>query len=395
MHTKTSRKIITLALALILALGIFANTVLAAYTASEWAKPELEKAQSYGLIPDVLKDADLTKPITRAEFAAVAVKAYENFTGTSVTPVASNPFTDTSNTDVLKAYNINIVNGTSATTYGPNGILTRQDAATMLTRVEKKAYIPGWTLASDNTYTLNFTQPARFADDGNISGYAKASVYFMNVKGVINGTGNNNFSPTVTATRQEALIIAARMVDNLKGKALDYTQGATPQPTPPPSGGLNADEQDLVGRWAGAFSGVGYYYEFRDDGTFSLYRTMSSNNHANVKTSNTTYLNVGHWSYSGATVYMTQQKVVEWSVMGAGTEIPTNPVWREIGDESMRIKRYDDEFEFNGEVLKVRFFRNFEIFDESILNNPYITDKDVAYLRLDNKDFPSWVWLGY
>ena len=104
MHIKTSRKIMTLALALILALGICANTALAAYTASEWAKPELEKAQSYGLIPDVLKDADLTRPITRAEFAAVAVKAYENFTGTTVSPVATNPFTDTSNTDVLKAY---------------------------------------------------------------------------------------------------------------------------------------------------------------------------------------------------------------------------------------------------------------------------------------------------
>jgi len=284
MHTKTSKKIITLALALILALGILANTTLAAYTASEWAKPELEKGQSYGLIPDVLKDADLTKPITRAEFAAVAVKAYENFTGTTASPVASNPFTDTSNTDVLKAYNINIVNGTSATTYSPNGILTRQDAATMLTRVEKKAYISGWTLATDSNYTLNFTQPAKFADDGNISGYAKASVYFMNAKGVINGTGSNMFSPAVTATRQEALIIAARMVDNLKGKTVDYTKSDPPTPTPtptptpptPPSGGIDSA---WVGHWVKTsfaqrgiyYSNVDFDYYFYANGTFLFF----------------------------------------------------------------------------------------------------------------------------
>ena len=312
MHTKTSRKIITFALALILALGICANTALAAYTASEWAKPELEKAQSYGLIPDVLKDADLTKPITRAEFAAVAVKAYENFAGTSVTPVASNPFTDTSNADVLKAYNINIVNGTSTTTYSPTGILTRQDAATMLTRVEKKAFIPGWTLATDSSYTLNFTQPTRFADDGKISDYAKSSVYFMNAKGVINGTGNNMFSPTVTASRQEALIIAARMVDNLKGKTLDYTQGATPTPTPtppptPPSGGANTG---LVGKWVGQVytftqkeEEIDRWIEFKSDGTYSFYLdagTQNASGGTNITAGRLT--ESGKYSISGSSI---------------------------------------------------------------------------------------------
>jgi hypothetical protein len=45
---------------------------------SDWATAELEKADELGLIPDSLKNADLTKPITRAEFAAVSVKVYEN-----------------------------------------------------------------------------------------------------------------------------------------------------------------------------------------------------------------------------------------------------------------------------------------------------------------------------
>jgi len=144
-----------------------------------------------------------------------------------------------------------------------------------LTRVEKKAYITGWTLATDNNYTLNFTQPARFADDNRISDYAKASVYFMATKGIINGTGNNNFSPTVTATRQEALIIAARMVDNLKGKTLDYSQSSTTQPTQPQSGGI-------VGVWVMGdpfltLNEAIQWIEFKADGTFTSYWDYNPN----------------------------------------------------------------------------------------------------------------------
>ena len=299
-----SKKILSLTLALILALVMSAPAF--AWTSADWAKPEIEKAQSYGLIPDVLKDADLTKPITRAEFAAVAVKAYENFTGTTVSPVASNPFTDTSSADVLKAFNINIVNGTSATTYNPNGQLTRQDAATMLTRVEKKAYISGWTLSTDNTYTLNFTQPAKFADDNGIADYAKASVYFMNAKGIINGTGNNNFSPTVTATRQEALIIAARMVEKLKGVALDYSGGTTEPPSGNNSSGMPQGNTGIVGVWLGTRSPdfSFEYITFYEDGTFrfQLHRNgLYGFNRTQDKTDNQGRNIWGTYSFSGNT----------------------------------------------------------------------------------------------
>ena len=295
------QKIISIALALILIIGISAIPAYASFNAAPWAIPELEKALDFGLIPDVLNGADLTRPITRAEFAAVAVKAYENFTGTTVTPVSPNPFTDTSNADVLKAYSINLVNGRTATTYDPNGQLTRQDAATMMMRVEKRAYIPGWTLANDNTFTLNFTQPARFSDDSGIADYARTAVYFMVAKEVINGTGNNMFSPAVVASRQEALIIAVRMVEKLKGRTLDYTQGGTT----PTSGSIDARLVGLWGsgftiaNWQNAINGIyGYSYgsmfgiEFKADGTFfSMYTNSSRQANDDVFTVRTHYGN--------------------------------------------------------------------------------------------------------
>ena len=194
--------------------------------ASEWATEELQEADELGIIPDVLQGADLTQDITRAEFAAVAVKAYEALSGTTAIPVVNNPFTDTNDVEVLKAYNIGAVNGTSATTFEPNALLNREQAATMLTRVFKKVSLSGWTLATDSEFTLPYTKPAAFADDKDISGWAKDSVYFMVANDIIKGVDNNKFAPKnvtssdeatgyANATREQALIIAVRMVQNL------------------------------------------------------------------------------------------------------------------------------------------------------------------------------------
>ncbi len=194
---------------------------------STWASAELAQADALGLIPDVLLDADLTTDITRAEFAAVAVKVYEALSGTAALPALANPFTDTTDVEILKAYNIGAVNGTSATTYSPNDLLNREQAATMLTRVFKRVTLPGWTLSTDAQFTLPYEKPTPFADDKDISDWAKDSVYFMAANGIINGVGNNKFAPKnvtteeqangyANATREQALIIAVRMVENLK-----------------------------------------------------------------------------------------------------------------------------------------------------------------------------------
>ena len=196
------------------------------FEASDWAQEELARADELGLIPDCLDGADLTADITRAEFAAVAVKVYEALSGTPAIPIVNNPFTDCNDVEVLKAYNIGAVNGTSTTTYDPDALLNREQAATMLTRVFKKITLAGWTLATDSQFTLPYTKPAPFADDKDISGWAKDSVYFMAANGIINGVGNNKFAPKnvtteeqatgyANATREQALLIAVRMVENL------------------------------------------------------------------------------------------------------------------------------------------------------------------------------------
>ena len=193
---------------------------------SAWAQSELDKAEELGLIPDILKNADMTKPITRAEFAAVSVKVYEALSGMKAIPAVNNPFTDTNDVEILKAYNIGSVNGISTTTFKPDGLLNREQAAAMMTRVFKRITLVGWSLERDNEFSLPFVQPALFSDDADISAWAKDSVYFMATNGIIGGVGNNRFAPRNTtteqeamgyanATREQALAIAVRMVENL------------------------------------------------------------------------------------------------------------------------------------------------------------------------------------
>ena len=194
-------------------------------TASEWAVPYVQQAEELGLIPEVLEGADLSKPITRLEFAAVCVKTYEAIAGTAALPAITNPFTDTDYIEVLKAYNLGVTNGTSATTFGPDTLLNREQMSTMLTRVFKRVTMPGWTLTTDGQFTLNYQMPAPFADDADISAYARDSVYFMAANGIVGGMGNNIFAPKAVttqqqatgyaqATREQALTIAVRMVEN-------------------------------------------------------------------------------------------------------------------------------------------------------------------------------------
>ncbi len=211
------KKLLSLFLAFMMTVMTFSAFAAGTYTASDWAKAELTKAEEAGLIPESLLNADLTKPITRAEFAAVSVLLFEKISLRKAEKAGTNPFTDTSDEYVLKAYELGVTTGTSDTTFDPDALLTREQAAAMLTRVYKKLTVNGWNIAKDGEFKLEYTKGEAFADDANISTWAKDSVYFMASKSIINGVGENKFAPQNNASREQAIIIATRMT------GLEYT----------------------------------------------------------------------------------------------------------------------------------------------------------------------------
>lgn len=190
----------------------------AAYSnASNWAIEEMDKAELYNLIPDAFKGEDMTKLITRKEFAALSVKLYETLAEKQADE-ADEPFTDTDDSDVAKAYGLGITNGTKDNLFEPDSDISREEVATMLTRT-LKAYMPDL----DTTPGQNF----KFADDSLISDWAKESVYFMVDKKIILGMGDNKFAPKnatlddeavkyANSTREQALLMSVRAYEAIK-----------------------------------------------------------------------------------------------------------------------------------------------------------------------------------
>ncbi|MBP3633779.1 MAG: S-layer homology domain-containing protein [Oscillospiraceae bacterium] len=180
-------------------------------TCSPWASGYMEDARSFGLIPTSMLTLDLSLPITRQEFAAVAVAMYDAFTGAAVPSYeGTSPFSDCSDAQVLNAYQLGIVNGMGDGTFAPHATLTREQAAAMLGRV--------YELASQGVIFGGEFLPQgteEFSDHGDIFDYAKNYIYFFTGTGVINGMGDNTFAPKGTMTREQALKISVVCLQNL------------------------------------------------------------------------------------------------------------------------------------------------------------------------------------
>ncbi len=170
----------------------------------DWALDEMEKAAKQNLIPDTFKGKNFTKEISRADFAAVAVNLYEVLTSKKAETTTNNPFTDTDDEYVLKAYNLGVTVGISETEFG-NGPITREQIATMISRALKAAG------AKDVLDTFD-----KFVDDEDISEWAKESVYLMVQQSIIKGIGDKTFDPLGNAKIEEALAIALRCVEVYK-----------------------------------------------------------------------------------------------------------------------------------------------------------------------------------
>ncbi|NLL80729.1 MAG: S-layer homology domain-containing protein [Tissierellia bacterium] len=185
-------------------------------TASDWATPELKKAADEGLIPEILQGADMTKPITREEFAEVALLMYQKASGNMGSPASPNPFTDTQNSKILTAYQLGIVKGTSPTTFEPKTLINREQVAAMLVRTIK-------LIAPNADYS---TEGAPiFADQADISGWALNDCLYIAKLGIIKGSDGKFMPRAVTQTqaamgyantsREQAIAMSVRTVEKI------------------------------------------------------------------------------------------------------------------------------------------------------------------------------------
>lgn len=170
---------------------------------SKWAQAQVDEALAQDLVPQGL-GSDYRVEITRGQFAAAAVKLYEAMSGEKAPAPSGSAFTDTTDPVILQAAELGFVNGIGGGAFAPDALVTREQAASMLSRVYTK--LGGEIPAVEST---------SFQDDGQISGWARDAVAFMSGKRIINGWGGS-FAPQGNASIEQAMIISLGMSKGLR-----------------------------------------------------------------------------------------------------------------------------------------------------------------------------------
>lgn len=165
-------------------------------TPSSWAAAAVEEGIDRGIIPKTLQKK-YAEPITRAEFCALATAFFEDVSGTEITARAT--FTDTSDESVEKMGGLGVVQGVGGGRFAPNDLLTREEAAVILTN-----------LSSAMGKELTEAAPS-FTDNSTISSWARTQVGQVQVAGIMNGVENGRFAPQDPYTREQSVVTIMRM----------------------------------------------------------------------------------------------------------------------------------------------------------------------------------------
>lgn len=172
---------------------------------NHWAKDNILFAASRGLFSGTSKTTfSPNTTLTRGMF----VTALGRLAGIDPADYQNRKFTDVK-TDAYYAPYVNwaaskgIVNGTGATTFAPDNKITREQMAVIMKNYADKM---GYSIPK----TL---EAVTFADNAQISSWAKDAVKAMQQAGVLSGKANNLFDPKGNATRAEAATVLHRFVE--------------------------------------------------------------------------------------------------------------------------------------------------------------------------------------
>ena len=177
-----------------------------------WAYPGIQYCVTHGIMGGM---GDGTFAPTGTTTRAQIVQILYNLEGTPAVS-GTTPFTDlTANwykPAILWAYQNNVVAGKSPTTFDPEGPVTREQIAVILTQYMFNV------LKMERTWTP--ADLSAFPDGANVSGWAKEAMQDAVALGLINGTKASDglvyLDPQGSATRQQVATILMNFCQNVK-----------------------------------------------------------------------------------------------------------------------------------------------------------------------------------
>jgi hypothetical protein len=221
--------------------ALCASISIPAVAASDWAESEIAEIEAFGdfMFPEYMLQWEYSRPITRSEFAGLAVyftmfqynaelNIFNNFffeargiardtfrfTDVASDGSGSSGFGGFDSVLIHEAYDLGIVSGYGDGAFRPDNAISRQEAAKMLLNVYR-------VYAEYNGGAVEHG----FAD--NVSDWAAEAVYAMRQWGVMEGVGDNRFDPQGTYTVEQSLVTFLRLYKNApvsqaKGNVVHY-----------------------------------------------------------------------------------------------------------------------------------------------------------------------------
>lgn len=204
---------VTLMMVLILSVTAFANINFSDVKYGDWYYEAVDYVNEYEIMIGISEtefkpDTEMTRAMAVTVLARLAHADTESITESTFEDI-----------DIKKWYGpcvewartVGIVKGVSETEFKPDGILTREQVCLMLSN-----FFDYLKLSTSNA------EKESFADEDEISDWARSAVIRMQRAGIVNGRTDNNFEPQGSCKRAEfAQIVLNSSLAQLTIKCVD------------------------------------------------------------------------------------------------------------------------------------------------------------------------------
>ncbi len=196
------------------------STSLNTSSADSWAVNWLKRADSLKLLSQRNR-TNFTADVTRLQFADLAVTLAEQLTGKSITPVAKDAFTDTTELVILKAKAAGIAGGyknesTGTFEFRPEKSISREEICVMLAHVVE--YVQA-QMGPFSDWNQSEEVTTSFPDLAQVEGWAVKQVALMTNNGIMSGRATDTgalLTPKAQTELQEAITLAVKLYDKSK-----------------------------------------------------------------------------------------------------------------------------------------------------------------------------------
>ena len=170
---------------------------------SDWANGDINSAIVAELVPDDLQKG-YRAPISRGDAAKILMCLLEESSGKNIAAIMDEKgvqlneaaFTDTSDKAAFEANALGIINGVGEGRFDPGGKMTRAQIAAVINRIARLLGV------ETDGFSHGFT---------DVSGHwVDSELGWPSSVGIINGVGDNKFSPDATLTAEQLIVVALR-----------------------------------------------------------------------------------------------------------------------------------------------------------------------------------------